>query len=188
MTVRRRRFLQYGLALAGTGAGLLAATGVRADAAAGAADAPPRRVKLVNLHTAEELETEYAAAGGYDAEAMAAIARLLRDFRSGEQHAIDPMLLDVLFDVAAAAGADPVFGVISGYRSPQTNELLRSRSGGVALRSLHMEGRAIDVRLIGVACTDLAACGLGLGRGGVGFYDRSDFVHLDTGAVRSWRG
>ena len=112
----------------------------------------------------------------------------MRDYRNGEQHPIDPPLFDYLYDVARALGVDPVFGVISGYRSPQTNERLRERSSGVARHSLHLEGRAIDVRLEGIDCTDLAAGALGLARGGVGYYRRSDFVHLDTGALRTWRG
>jgi uncharacterized protein YcbK (DUF882 family) len=90
--------------------------------------------------------------------------------------------------VAHTAGVDPAFSVISGYRSPQTNARLHERSTGVAQHSLHIEGRAIDVRVAGIDCTDLAAHALGLKRGGVGYYRASDFVHLDTGAFRTWRG
>jgi uncharacterized protein YcbK (DUF882 family) len=96
--------------------------------------------------------------------------------------------MDYLYAVALNIGVEPVFSVISGYRSPQTNELLRERSGGVASHSLHMQGRAIDVRLAGVACADLAEHAQDLTRGGVGYYRASDFVHLDTGAHRTWRG
>jgi uncharacterized protein YcbK (DUF882 family) len=113
---------------------------------------------------------------------------LLRDFRTGEQHAIDPKLMDYLVDVAGCVGAAPEFSVISGYRSPQTNERLHARSQGVAKNSLHMEGRAIDVRLPKIDCAALAACALDLARGGVGYYRTSDFVHLDTGRYRTWRG
>jgi uncharacterized protein YcbK (DUF882 family) len=148
----------------------------------------PRRIALLNLHTDERLEVEYFRDAGYVPHALAAIERLLRDFRTGEQHTIDPQLMDYLVDVAACAGAPPNFSVISGYRSPQTNERLRERSGGVSLHSLHMQGRAIDVRLPGIDCTHLAACAQGLQRGGVGYYRASDFVHLDTGNFRSWRG
>jgi uncharacterized protein YcbK (DUF882 family) len=90
--------------------------------------------------------------------------------------------------VAQHAGVDPVFSVISGYRSPQTNAQLRERSNGVARHSLHLEGRAIDVQLAGVACDVLAGRALDLTQGGVGYYRQSDFVHLDTGAFRTWKG
>ena len=101
---------------------------------------------------------------------------------------MDPGLMDYLVDVAHAIGVDPKFSVISGYRSPQTNAMLHERSAGVAQRSLHMQGRAIDVRMSGVDCADLAARALELTRGGVGYYRSSDFVHLDTGAFRTWKG
>jgi uncharacterized protein YcbK (DUF882 family) len=96
--------------------------------------------------------------------------------------------MDYLLEVARAAGVDPAFIVISGYRSPRTNAMLHERSSGVAQHSLHMEGRAIDVRVIGIDCADLAARALDLKRGGVGYYRASDFVHLDTGAFRTWKG
>jgi uncharacterized protein YcbK (DUF882 family) len=146
-----------------------------------------RRVALLNLHTAEQLDVEYFR-GDYIAESFAAIQVLLRDFRNDEQHAIDPKLMDYLYDVAKAARVDPVFSVISGYRSPQTNAILRERSSGVARHSMHLEGRAIDVRLAGIDCADLAGRALEFQRGGVGYYRKSDFVHLDTGAFRTWKG
>ena len=96
--------------------------------------------------------------------------------------------MDHLVEVAHAVGAEPKFSVISGYRSPQTNAMLHERSAGVAQHSLHMDGRAIDVRISGVDCADLAARALDLRRGGVGYYRASDFVHLDTGAFRTWTG
>jgi len=121
-------------------------------------------------------------------EARAAIQTLLRDYRTGAEHPIDPSLMDYLYDVAHVARVDPVFTVISGYRSPQTNEMLHERSSAVSSHSLHMEGRAIDVRLAGVDCAKLADEALSLKRGGVGYYNKSDFVHLDTGRFRTWRG
>jgi uncharacterized protein YcbK (DUF882 family) len=147
-----------------------------------------KRISLKNLHTGEELETEFFRGGDYFGDSLAAIAVLLRDFRNGEQHAIDPTLMDYLFDVAQRLEVDPVFSVISGYRSPQTNALLHERSSGVARHSMHLEGRAIDVRIAGVDCARLAGCALDLIRGGVGYYRASDFVHLDTGAFRTWKG
>ena len=143
---------------------------------------------MKNLHTGEELESEFFRGGDYVAESFAAIQVLLRDFRNGEQHAIDPKLMDYLVDVADQIGVPPAFAVISGYRSPETNERLHERSSGVSQHSLHMQGRAIDVRMGGVDCQDLAAHAEGLKRGGVGFYRGSNFVHLDTGAFRTWRG
>jgi uncharacterized protein YcbK (DUF882 family) len=187
MTWSRRRVLHAGGALAGlSAAGLVGTAGLvgQARGAEGAA----RRIALTNLHTDERLDIEYFRDGIYVPEALAAIDVLLRDFRTGERHAIDPKLMDYLVDVAHTVGVDPVFSVISGYRSPQTNARLRERSTGVAQHSLHLEGRAIDVRLAGVDCADLAAEALELKRGGVGYYRASDFVHLDTGAFRTWKG
>jgi uncharacterized protein YcbK (DUF882 family) len=147
-----------------------------------------RRIVLKNLHTPESLDIVYRRGNDYVPEAIAAIQVLLRDYRTQAQHPIDPTLIDYLYEVAHLAGAPPAFAVISGYRSPQTNEILHERSGGVASHSLHMEGRAIDVRLHGVDCASLAEKALAMQRGGVGYYNRSDFVHLDTGRFRTWQG
>jgi uncharacterized protein YcbK (DUF882 family) len=153
-----------------------------------AANPAPRRIALVNLHTGERLEIDYFRDQAYVTEALTAIEVLLRDFRSGEKHCIDPKLLDYLVDVADQVGAPSAYSVISGYRSAETNEALHERSSGVSQRSLHMQGRAIDVRMSGVSCADLAARAEGLKQGGVGYYRASNFVHLDTGAFRTWRG
>jgi uncharacterized protein YcbK (DUF882 family) len=154
----------------------------------GAPDAAARRIALTNLHTGERLDIEYFRDGVYAPEALAALELLLRDFRNGEKHAIDPKLLDYLVDVAAQIGVQPAYSIISGYRSPETNERLHERSSGVSQHSLHMQGRAIDVRMSGVDCQDLAARAESLRRGGVGYYRASNFVHLDTGVFRTWRG
>ncbi len=151
-------------------------------------EVPARRIGLINLHTDERLEVEYFRAGAYLPDAMSAIEAVLRDFRTGERHAIDPGLMDHLVNVAHSVGHEPVYSVISGYRSPHTNALLHERSAGVAEHSLHMEGRAIDVRMARVDCASLAAHAQGLQRGGVGYYRASNFVHLDTGRVRTWKG
>jgi uncharacterized protein YcbK (DUF882 family) len=179
--ISRRRMLMATGALAGS-----AALGARPSF--GAPDHAPRRIALLNLHTGERLELEYSRDDAYVTEALAAIDVLLRDFRSGEKHAMDPKLLDYLVAVAAQVGAPPAYSVISGYRSPETNERLHERSAGVSQHSLHMQGRAIDVRMTGVNCADLAARAEDLKRGGVGYYRASNFVHLDTGAFRTWRG
>jgi uncharacterized protein YcbK (DUF882 family) len=199
MTWSRRRVLRAGGALAGvSAAGLLVGT-ARSRDAAGAQDAArgqagtrdiaaTRRISLLNLHTDEHLEIEYFRDGAYVPEAMSAIEVVLRDFRNGERHAMDAHLMDYLVDVARTLGVDPAFNVISGYRSPQTNASLREHSTGVAQHSLHMEGRAIDVRMKGVDCASLAAHAIDMKRGGVGYYRASDFVHMDTGAFRTWKG
>jgi uncharacterized protein YcbK (DUF882 family) len=183
----RRRVLAAGGRLAAVCAtGLIA--GVAPRAARSAERPGSRHIALRNLHTPDSLDIEFYRGGVYLPEALAAIQVLLRDYRTGEQHPIDPPLLDYLCDVAKAARVDAVFGVISGYRSPRTNQMLHERSSGVSARSLHMEGRAIDVRLAGVDCADLAEKALDMQRGGVGYYRQSDFVHLDTGRFRTWRG
>jgi uncharacterized protein YcbK (DUF882 family) len=173
---------------------MLMATGALAGAAAcsrawsAAIGAHSKRIALLNLHTAERLDIEYFRDNAYVSDALATIETLLRDFRNGEKHVIDPKLLDYLVDVAAQAGAPAAYSVISGYRSPESNEQLRARSAGVSQHSLHMQGRAIDVRMSGVDTADLAAHALELKRGGVGYYRASNFVHLDTGGFRTWRG
>lgn len=145
-----------------------------------------RSLSFVHTHTGESLSCVYYQAGGYDPATLARVNRFLRDFRTGDVHPIDPGVLDILFAVRSRAGRDDPFHVISGYRSPTTNAYLRSRSSGVAKHSLHMEGRAIDVRLPGLPTRKLRDIGLTLQRGGVGYYPASDFVHLDTGRVRFW--
>jgi uncharacterized protein YcbK (DUF882 family) len=183
----RRRLLH----VSGAMAGMVAAGGWGRPARAaepGLPAAGAKRIALVNLHTGEKLDVEFSRGQTYVPDSLAAIQVLLRDFRNGEQHAIDPKLMDYLYDVARHLRVDPVFSVISGYRSPQSNAMLHERSSGVAQRSLHMEGRAIDVRLAGVTCADLAAHALEMTRGGVGYYAKSDFVHLDTGPFRTWKG
>jgi uncharacterized protein YcbK (DUF882 family) len=199
MILTRRRLLQAGGILAGVSTAGVLARPARALVSNSPSDGPEiakargpssaaKRLSLLNLHTAEKLDLVFFRGGDYIPDSLAAIQVLLRDYRNGEQHVIDPKLMDYLYDAAQHIGVDPVFSVISGYRSPQTNEQLRERSNGVARHSLHLEGRAIDVRLAGVECADLAARAREMSRGGVGYYQKSDFVHLDTGAFRTWNG
>lgn len=145
-----------------------------------------RQLSFVNTHTGESLTVDYFQAGSYDATGLEQVAHVLRDHRTGDVHPIDPGLLDLLHDLQVLADRDDAFQVISGYRSPQTNGMLRARSGGVATRSLHMDGKAIDIRLTGFATKKLRDLALSLKRGGVGYYATSDFVHVDTGRVRYW--
>jgi uncharacterized protein YcbK (DUF882 family) len=148
----------------------------------------PRELSLRNLHTSEQLAIRYFDDGQYVPTALTRLNHLLRDHRSGKTAAMDPRLFDQLHALAAGAGCTPHYEIISGYRAPESNEALRAQSEGVARHSLHTEGRAIDVRLAGAPCNRLRDLALDLGRGGVGYYAKSDFVHLDTGRVRSWKG
>jgi uncharacterized protein YcbK (DUF882 family) len=146
----------------------------------------PRALAFEHTHTRRRLEVVYAEGGEYLPEGLSAIDRFLKDFRTGDVHPIDPALLDTLYQLADAFGHPGKFQVISGFRSPQTNAQLRHNSSGVAKKSYHMKGRAIDVRLTGARLADLRKAALSLKQGGVGYYPRSDFIHLDTGPVRSW--
>jgi uncharacterized protein YcbK (DUF882 family) len=139
-----------------------------------------------HLHTGERLEIVHRRAGEYVPAALNRVDRLLRDFRTGEVHRIDPELLDLLQAVRLRLGSRGAFQIISGFRSPRTNQMLRRKSAGVAKRSLHTVGRAIDVRLVGAPTKSLRDAAIALAAGGVGYYGRSDFVHLDTGRVRRW--
>ena len=146
----------------------------------------PARLAFYNTHTSERLDLVYRDAGGYDPDALSAIARLLRDHRNDAMKPIDPALLDQLHQLGTVLEAKQPFHVISGYRSPETNAKLAAASGGVAKHSLHLEARAIDIRLPGRPLRDVHRAALALRAGGVGFYAASDFVHVDTGRVRAW--
>src|SRR5262245_2016157 len=178
----RRRFLS---GAAGMAVLVLTPCALRAAPRPRSAAARTRALAFANLHTGERLEVAYSERGEYVSEALAHLDRLLRDHRTGEVHPIDPALFDLLYDVRAATGGG-VFEVISGFRSAATNRALRAQSGGIAEKSLHLVGKAIDVRLRGVETVQLRRAALRLARGGVGFYPGPDFVHLDTGRVRYW--
>jgi uncharacterized protein YcbK (DUF882 family) len=147
-----------------------------------------RWLELHNTHTLETVSVPFRDAAGLIGASLAKLNHLLRDHRAGETAAIDTALFDQLADLAVAAGREPRYEIISGYRSPTTNATLAVAGRGVATRSLHMQARAIDVRLRGVDCADLRDLAIAMGRGGVGYYAASRFVHLDTGRVRVWQG
>jgi uncharacterized protein YcbK (DUF882 family) len=172
----RRQFLKLGLLMA---LPLPALANPRPTAA-------ERRLSFHNLHTGEKADLTYWMQGEYVPESLTEINRLLRDHRTDQVAAIDTRLLDLLSRVSAALGTSRPFEVISGYRSPASNGLLAETTSGIAKRSLHMEGQAIDVRIPGIPLADLRRAGLVLRGGGVGYYPASDFVHLDVGRVRSW--
>jgi uncharacterized protein YcbK (DUF882 family) len=145
-----------------------------------------RSLALRNLHTGEKAEVIYWADGDYVHDELHTVSQVLRDHRSGEIHPIDARLLDQLYLLQHKLGTKRAFHVISGYRSPASNAKLQANSSGVAKRSLHMEGRAIDIRLPGVQLGQLRQAALDLKAGGVGYYPKSDFIHVDTGRVRFW--
>ena len=146
----------------------------------------PRVLAFDHTHTGEKLTITYAEGDSYMPTALDTLNRFLRDFRTGETHAIEPGLLDQLHRLASVTGTRAPFQVISAYRSPRTNEALHEHSSGVASHSLHMEGKAMDIRLGDIALADLRDAALSLRAGGVGFYPTSDFVHVDVGRVRRW--
>lgn len=145
-----------------------------------------RRLSFFHTHTGKTLEVTYFQNGQYLAEPMQEIRIFLADWRNGAQHEIDPKLMDILWEIQRVTGNNDTFEVISAYRSKKTNHLLRSKSKGVAQNSQHMLGKAIDVRLRGLDTKELRDTALSLKLGGVGYYQKSDFVHVDTGRVRRW--
>ena len=157
-----------------------------APALAWAHASEPRVLAFDHLHTGERLEVAYFSAGRYLPDALDAVNHLLRDFRSGDVGTMDPKLLDLLHALRERTGSRRPYQIISGFRSPATNRMLHERSSGVATKSLHMSGQAIDIRVADVPLAGLRAAALSLRRGGVGFYPGSNFVHVDTGRVRAW--
>ena len=180
MVLKRRSLLGLGV-----GAAVCAAT-FPARAYVRATIEKTRRLSLESLHTGERLTTAYWADGQYQRDSLSDIDWVLRDHRTNTSHPMDPKLLDLLFALDNAFGGGVTFQVISGYRSPETNRMLVTASDGVARGSLHLQGQAIDIRVPGVSLTSLRKTAMALQAGGVGFYPRSDFVHVDTGRVRYW--
>lgn len=178
MLFGRRRFLlgSLGAAVAISSAGRTAA----------AAAAPAHRLKFYHIHTAEKLDVTYREHGEVVPGVLAEINRYLRDFRTEQVHDIDVALLDTLHALYTQFDGRGNFEVISGYRSPHTNAALRQVTSGVAEKSLHIKGRAIDVRLTSAKTTALRDAAIALKAGGVGYYAKSNFVHVDTGNVRTW--
>jgi uncharacterized protein YcbK (DUF882 family) len=177
----RRQFLRHATRLAAAGSlPVLSAPALSSILKA-------RALAMEHTHTRERIDLVFAVDERYVPEALGSLNRFLRDHYSGLVGTIDPQLFDLMHRVRQVLGTEQPFEVISGYRDPQTNEHLRqTRGGGVARRSLHMEGRAIDLRVTGVSLADLRDAALSLRAGGVGYYPDSRFVHLDTGRVRNW--
>jgi uncharacterized protein YcbK (DUF882 family) len=145
-----------------------------------------RRLSFYHTHTRQSLDVTYALGGEYIESALVEINRFLGDFRTDDVTVMDPELLDLIYDVRESLGGNGTFEVISAYRSPKTNDMLRANSSGVARQSQHLLGTAIDVRLREVQTARLRDAAIQLQRGGVGYYEDSDFVHIDTGRVRRW--
>ena len=180
----RRGFLRSTLGLAAGAAALTVLP--RTGAWAHSATPRTRALSFRSLHTGEALSATYVKGGAFDPAELAKINWILRDWRSGEMARIDPELLDQLFALRGRLDSAGTFEIISGYRSPKTNAALAAKNGGVAKRSLHMKGQAIDVRLADRRLDSLHRAALALRAGGVGLYSKSGFIHLDTGRVRNW--
>lgn len=179
--IRRRHFLQL-LAYGAASSMILpnsATAGIQRNL-------QPRQLAFHHLHTGEKLSVTFFENGHYVSDALHEINVLLRDFRTNDTHLIDPELLNQLYDLRLKLGVNKPFQIISGYRSPATNAQLRKHSSGVAKKSLHMQGKAIDIRVEGIDSRIIRNAALDLHQGGVGYYQRSNFVHLDTGRVRHW--
>ncbi|MCX5833112.1 MAG: DUF882 domain-containing protein [Deltaproteobacteria bacterium] len=193
MEISRRSFLKFGAAAAALmmTPRLVSASMepdsvqvIPADAALDSA--PERALSFYNTRTGEEWRRVYWCHGDYVPEALEEINHLLRDHRTNEIREIDPRLLDLLYDLNEQLNSRGPFQVVSAYRSPETNALLRRRSKRIARNSLHMEGMAVDIRLPDRSMRQLARAALSLKSGGVGYYPRRHFVHVDTGKVRRW--
>jgi uncharacterized protein YcbK (DUF882 family) len=177
VVIDRRKLLQFGL---GAGASLLGAPALAAET--------HRSLSLANLHTGERLSATYWEGGDYVPQALQALNRVLRDHRTGEVHPISPDLLDLVARLRGRLDTKGAVEIISGYRSPASNAALHEKSSGVATRSLHMQGLAIDLRIPGVELPRLRDAALAAQGGGVGYYPQSRFVHVDVGRVRRWQG
>jgi uncharacterized protein YcbK (DUF882 family) len=145
-----------------------------------------KTLSFEHTHTGDKLKLTYFERGSYIKDALLEINYLLRDYHTDDIHPIDTALLDQLYDLKQTLGVNKPFHIVSGYRSPYTNAQLRKHSHGVAEHSLHMQGRAIDIRIEGVATHTIRNAALTMARGGVGYYPQNNFVHLDTGEFRTW--
>jgi uncharacterized protein YcbK (DUF882 family) len=175
--MQRRTFLLGALTAAAAGPRLVQAK----------IQAKPRQLSLYHTHTSESLDIAVNTPERVSTDVRRKLNHFLRDFRTEEVYGIDPNLFGLLTELKQRAGnPDGVFEIISAYRSPKTNAMLRGKSQGVARKSLHMQGKALDIRLRGTPTSSLRDLAIDLRRGGVGYYRRSDFIHVDTGPIRRW--
>jgi uncharacterized protein YcbK (DUF882 family) len=173
----RRSFLKYSL---GVAASIALANPLESVAAF-----KVHPMSFYHTHTGERFMMTYSC-DGCPIETLEKLNDFLCDFRTGEVHPIDPRLLDILFGIQQNSGSRGIIEVISGYRSPKTNNFLRSQSDSVARKSLHMKGQALDIRITDLKIAQLRDAAVSLRRGGVGYYSKSNFVHIDTGRFRTW--
>jgi len=151
------------------------------------AESAPYRLRLYHLHTGEHLDVVYRIGGKYQSDSIAVLDHFLRDHRTGDVKDYDVREFDLLHDLLVKLGhPNNEIDIVCGYRTPWSNNYLREHSHGVALHSQHMEAKAIDIRIPGIPASKVRDAALSLQRGGVGFYERSDFVHVDVGTVRHW--
>ena len=177
----RRDFLRL------SAAGLVAAALFDPMEALAAAQRPVRQLAFLNTHTGERIKAEYWVKGRYQKDALKAINRVMRDHRTGSVHKMDPRLLDLMFTMQSRLGNKGPFHLVSAYRSPQTNAAMHeSDPSGVARRSFHVQGKAVDIRLPNQSLSNLYKVALRMRAGGVGYYPESNFVHVDVGPVRRW--
>lgn len=182
MSPVRRRLLKFALA----GAAALGTTAISAPTWARAVGGDPREISLLNMHTGESSRVVYWADGAYQIDGLLELDHLLRDHRRDEVTEMDPRLFDLLYQLSRAAGLGQPYHVVSGYRSPATNDMLRRSGRGVARNSYHIKGQAVDFKVPGVDMRQLRKVAISMRAGGVGYYGRSSFLHMDTGRVRSW--
>lgn len=175
----RRRFLLLS-------AGAAAASLIPGVASAKLTEGPARELSFHNLHTGERLAAEYWDGDHYLSDALSEINHVLRDHRTGDVYPMERDILNLLYDLRRNLDTNAPFEIISGYRSPKTNAKLASKSNGVAKRSLHMRGMAIDIRVPGVELRTLRDTAVAMQRGGVGYYPGSGFIHVDIGRFRTW--
>lgn len=175
----RRNLIKFGLFALGS-AGVPSLSFASTDS--------PRALQMNNLHTGETLDIQYFDGLQYQASELQKINYLCRDFRQNKATNMDKHLFDQLSRIQQTLGCNNQIQIISGYRSPETNNMLRKKSSGVAKKSLHMQGKAIDFRIEGVPLAKVREAALSLKMGGVGYYSRSNFVHIDTGHFRTWGG
>lgn len=178
--MQRRAFLKSSL--------LLAAPSLSIPALAKTAQAVPgeRTLRLYNTHTGEKVNTVFWAEGQFVEDGLKDLNKVLRDHRNNKVAQMDPELLLLLTQLNDKLDNNRELHIISGYRSPESNAKLHAASNGVAKRSLHMDAKAIDIRLPGKDLKMLHKAAMSLKGGGVGYYDSSQFVHMDTGRVRYW--
>lgn len=147
---------------------------------------PDRSLSLYNVHTAEKEHIVYWSDGKYIQSGLDKINWIMRDFRTSDIKSIDPRLLNIVYLLTRKLESEKPIQLLSGFRSKKTNDMLRKTTEGVARRSFHMTGRAMDIRIPGIQTRNIQKAALRLGGGGVGFYPSSNFVHLDSGPVRTW--